>query len=113
MCLYNEPLYVRCAKVEVLRDIAGSGNVGDVIAELRDQATSGEPPLSKLALTALGDICARIPSVAGIVLDTLLELLEYPVEYINHYCILVLRDFLRVYPVCFFLYFHYIIICYL
>lgn len=97
MCLYNEPLYLRCAKVEVLRDIAVSGNVADVIAELRDQATSGEPVLAKLALFAIGVIAVRMPAVAASVLDTLLELLDFPVEYITYNCIIVLRDFLRVY----------------
>jgi vesicle coat complex subunit len=84
--------------VKVLRDIAVPANIGDVIAELREQATSSDAPLSKLALSSLGDIAMRMPAVAVTILETILELLTLPVDYIVNSCILVLRDLLRVYP---------------
>jgi AP-4 complex subunit beta-1 len=98
LCLYNEPLYLRCAKVKVLRDIAVTVNIREVIAELREQASSGDPSLSKLALLSIGDIAGRMPSIAVSVLETILELLALPLDYIKNTCVLVLRDFLRAYP---------------
>eukprot|EP00026_Physarum_polycephalum_P003187 Phypoly_transcript_03197.p1 GENE.Phypoly_transcript_03197~~Phypoly_transcript_03197.p1 ORF type:complete len:776 (+),score=144.14 Phypoly_transcript_03197:101-2428(+) len=98
LCMYNEPLYLRCAKVKVLRDIAVPANIRDVIAELREQASSNDATLSKLALLSIGDIAGRMPAVAVSVLETILELLALPLDYIKSTCVLVLRDFLRVYP---------------
>ena len=103
LCLYNEPLYLRCAKIKVLRDIAVPANIREVLAELREQGSSSDASLSKLALLSIGDIAGRMPSVAVSVLETILELLAVPLDYIQSTCILVLRDFLRVYPKCYFI----------
>lgn len=96
----GKPLLLSTAHLiqqKVLRDIAIPANVKDVIAELRDQVVGAEVVLSTLSLQAIGEVAARIPAVSAYVLATILELVTLGVDYITNYCMLVLRDFLRMY----------------
>jgi AP-4 complex subunit beta-1 len=80
---YNEPPHVKHIKVSLLPLVINEGNAMEVSAELSEYVADVDSELARCAISAMGRIALRIPSVAPELASRLVELLEMDVPYIR------------------------------
>jgi AP-4 complex subunit beta-1 len=95
---YNEPPHVKHLKVDLLPFIASSTNARDIASELNEYVTDVDSELSRRAILALGEITARIPSVAEEMVSTILNLMDMESSYVRNQAAIVLSVVIRVHP---------------
>ena len=59
-CNFNDPLYVKVAKLELIVKLADMKNVDQILAELKDYATEVDITLARKAISAMGRIAIRL-----------------------------------------------------
>jgi vesicle coat complex subunit len=59
-CNFNDPLYVKTAKIELIVKLADMRNVDQILAELKDYATEVDITLARAAISAMGRIAIKL-----------------------------------------------------
>lgn len=97
-CKYNDPIYVKVTKLELIFMLATSENIGVVLTELREYASEIDVHFVRKAVRAIGKLAIKIESAARQCIDTLLELVKAKVPYIIQEATVVIRNIFRKYP---------------
>lgn len=114
-CKYNDPIYVKVTKLELIFMLASKENIGVVLAELREYvdfcfilwgcadcryryASEIDVHFVRKAVRAIGKLAIKIESAARQCIDTLLELVHAKVPYIVQEATVVIRNIFRKYP---------------
>jgi AP-2 complex subunit beta-1 len=97
-CKYNDPIYVKVTKLELLFTLASASNIDEVLAELREYATEIDVHFVRKAVRAIGKLAIKIEPAARACIDTLLELMATKVSYIVQEATVVIRNIFRKYP---------------
>ncbi|KAH8691196.1 putative AP-2 adaptor complex subunit beta [Talaromyces proteolyticus] len=97
-CKYNDPIYVKVTKLELIFMLATKENIGVVLAELREYATEIDVHFVRKAVRAIGKLAIKIESAARQCIDTLLELVNAKIPYIVQEATVVIRNIFRKYP---------------
>lgn len=97
-CKYNDPLYLKLEKVEIMVNLATENNVKQLIAELNEYCHEVDMEFVRRAIRALGQCAIKLESCAPAVVDCLLDLLDNKISYIDQEVMIVMRDILRKYP---------------
>ncbi|KAJ1504143.1 hypothetical protein HMI54_014830 [Coelomomyces lativittatus] len=97
-CLYNDPIYVKLAKLEVMVALANDTNAPQILSELKEYAMEIDVDFVKKAVKYIGRCAIQIPSVAQTCVEILNELIETHISYVLEEVIVVLRDIFRKYP---------------
>lgn len=97
-CKYNDPLYLKLEKIEILVKLVSEPRASQVISELKEYCAEVDMVFVRRAVRALGQIAIAIESKSELVVDTLLDLLDRKVPYITQEVAVVMRDILRKYP---------------
>ncbi|KAL1986835.1 hypothetical protein VTN96DRAFT_5488 [Rasamsonia emersonii] len=97
-CKYNDPIYVKVTKLELIFMLATKENISVVLAELREYATEIDVHFVRKAVRAIGKLAIKIESAARQCIDTLLELVNAKVPYIVQEATVVIRNIFRKYP---------------
>ncbi|KAJ9056981.1 hypothetical protein DSO57_1026832 [Entomophthora muscae] len=97
-CKYNDPIYVKLAKLEIIFRLATSSNVGQVLGELVEYASEVDVDFVRKSVRAIGRLAIKIPSAAQRCISALLELIQTKVNYVVQEGIVVIRDIFRKYP---------------
>lgn len=95
---YDDPIYVRDTKLEIIYLLADEYNVGVVFRELEEYATEIDANMSRKAIRAFGNLAIKLEVTAQQSVDTLIDLLSDNVPHIVQECIVVLKNVLRKYP---------------
>ena len=97
-CKYNDPIYVKVTKLELIFMLADENNIQQVLAELREYATEIDVHFVRKSVRAIGKLAIKIESAAQSCINTLLDLVANKVSYIVQEATVVIRNIFRKYP---------------
>lgn len=97
-CKYNDPIYVKMAKLEIIYRLANERNVEQVLAELREYATEVDVDFVQKSVRSIGRLALKINSFADRCVSVLLSLIGTKVNYVVQEAVVVIKDILRKYP---------------
>jgi len=97
-CKYNDPIYVKLAKLEIMYRLASEDNVKEVLAELEEYASEVDIDFVRKAVRSIGRITIKVEPAADACIQSLLGLIETKVTYVVQEAIIVIKDIFRRYP---------------
>ncbi|OAA68309.1 Adaptor protein complex, beta subunit [Niveomyces insectorum RCEF 264] len=97
-CKYNDPIYVKVTKLELIFMLANEKNIDEVLTELREYATEIDVHFVRKAVRAIGKLAIKIEPAARRCINVLLELVATKVTYIVQEATVVIRNIFRKYP---------------
>jgi AP-2 complex subunit beta-1 len=115
-CKYNDPIYVKLAKLEIMYRLASEENVREVLAELEEYvaisswadasrpsclcryASEVDIDFVRKAVRSIGRITIKVEAAADACIHSLLGLIETKVSYVVQEAIIVIKDIFRRYP---------------
>ncbi|KAL2376253.1 hypothetical protein RJZ90_007638 [Blastomyces dermatitidis] len=97
-CKYNDPLYVKFQKLDIMVRIANDRNVDQLLAELKEYALEVDMDFVRRAVRAIGQTAIKIETATEKCVSTLLDLINTKVNYVVQEAIVVIRDIFRKYP---------------
>ena len=97
-CKYNDPIYVKVTKLELIFMLADERNIQQVLAELREYATEIDVHFVRKSVRAIGKLAIKIEAASQSCINTLLELVATRVSYIVQEATVVIRNIFRKYP---------------
>ena len=97
-CKYNDPIYVKVTKLELIFMLANENNISVVLTELREYATEIDVHFVRKAVRAIGKLAIKIEPAARQCIDTLLDLVNAKIPYIVQEATVVIRNIFRKYP---------------
>ena len=115
-CKYNDPIYVKLAKLEIMYRLANEENVQEVLAELEEYvalsslvteassytasryASEVDIDFVRRAVRSIGRITIKVEAAADACIQSLLGLIETKVSYVVQEAIIVIKDVFRRYP---------------
>jgi AP-2 complex subunit beta-1 len=97
-CKYNDPIYVKVTKLELIFMLANEKNIDEVLTELREYATEIDVHFVRKAVRAIGKLAIKIEPAARRCINLLLELVATKVTYIVQEATVVIRNIFRKYP---------------
>ena len=97
-CKYNDPIYVKVTKLELIFMLANEKNIDEVLTELREYATEVDVHFVRKAVRAIGKLAIKIEPAAKRCINLLLELVATKVPYIVQEATVVIRNIFRKYP---------------
>lgn len=97
-CKYNDPIYVKMAKLEIMYRLTAESNIRQVLAELHEYATEVDVDFVRKAVRSIGRLAIKIPAGADACVHTLLQLVDTGVSYVVQEAVVVLKDIFRKYP---------------
>lgn len=95
---YNDPIYVKMDKLDVMIRLASEDNIKAVLSELKEYATEVDVDFVRKSVRAIGRCAIKIESAAERCVGVLLELIETKVNYVVQEAIVVIKDIFRKYP---------------
>jgi len=110
ICKYNDPLYVKLEKIEVMVQLANDQNITKVLDELKDGASEVDIDCVRKSVQAIGHCAIRLERAAVQCVDCLLELIKTHTaqnaantswtasSQLVQEAIIVIKDIFRKYP---------------
>ncbi|KAF7304845.1 AP complex subunit beta [Mycena kentingensis (nom. inval.)] len=97
-CKYNDPIYVKLAKLEIMYRLARAENANEVLAELQEYASEVDLDFVRKAVRSIGRLAIKVEDAADNCIKALLSLIETKVSYVVQEAIIVIKDIFRRYP---------------
>ena len=97
-CKYNDPIYVKLEKLEVMVKLSDLKNIDQVLHELKEYATEVDVEFVRKSVRAIGRCAIKLEKAADRCISCLLELITLKVNYVVQEAIIVIRDIFRKYP---------------
>ncbi|QSS62748.1 adaptor protein complex AP-1 [Histoplasma capsulatum] len=97
-CKYNDPIYVKVTKLELIFMLATKENISVVLTELREYATEIDVHFVRKAVRAIGKLAIKIESAARQCIETLIDLVNAKIPYIVQEATVVIKNIFRKYP---------------
>jgi len=97
-CKYNDAIYVKMEKLEVMIKLANDKNIDQVLLELKDYASEVDVEFVRKSVRAIGRCAIKLENAAERCVKTLLELVKTKVSYVVQEAIIVIKDIFRRYP---------------
>ncbi|XP_075154491.1 adaptor protein complex 1/2, beta subunit [Haematobia irritans] len=95
---YNDPIYVKLEKLDIMIRLANQSNIAQVLSELKEYATEVDVDFVRKAVRAIGRCAIKVEASAERCVSTLLELIQTKVNYVVQEAIVVIKDIFRKYP---------------
>ncbi|XP_057664433.1 AP-2 complex subunit beta isoform X1 [Diorhabda carinulata] len=95
---YNDPIYVKLEKLDIMIRLASQVNIQQVLSELKEYATEVDVDFVRKAVRAIGRCAIKVEPSAERCVATLLELIQTKVNYVVQEAIVVIKDIFRKYP---------------
>jgi len=97
-CKYNDPLYVKVEKLDIMVRLAGESNVDALLSELKEYASEVDVDFVRKSIKAIGQTAVKIDEAAERCVNVLLELIGTRVSYVVQEAVVVMKDIFRKYP---------------
>ncbi|KAH9951345.1 Adaptor protein complex beta subunit [Amylocystis lapponica] len=97
-CKYNDPIYVKLAKLEIMYRLAREENAKEVLAELQEYASEVDVDFVRKAVRSIGRLAIKVQPAADGCIQALLDLIETKVTYVVQEAVIVIKDVFRRYP---------------
>ena len=95
---FEEPLYVKKLKLEILIQIANDTNYLDILNEMEEYVNDVSSSFSKYTIEKIGELGLRVDSSLQTIVNILKGLINRGVDFIVSESLCVLRDLSRKYP---------------
>nr|XP_029707556.1 AP-1 complex subunit beta-1-like isoform X2 [Aedes albopictus] len=95
---YNDPIYVKLEKLDIMIRLANQSNIAQVLSELKEYATEVDVDFVRKAVRAIGRCAIKVEPSAERCVSTLLDLIQTKVNYVVQEAIVVIKDIFRKYP---------------
>eukprot|EP00124_Ichthyophonus_hoferi_P000836 Ihof_evm6s35 gene=Ihof_evmTU6s35 len=95
---YNDPIYVKLEKLDIIIRLASEINISQVLAELKEYATGVDVEFVRKSVRAIGRCAIKIESASERCIHTLVDLIQTKVNYVVQEAIVVIKDIFRKYP---------------
>lgn len=97
-CKYNDPVYVKLEKVDIMVMLVTEKNFDQVLLELKEYATGVDVDFVRKSVRSLGRVAVKLDRAAEKAISVLLELIESKVNYVVQEACVVVKDIFRKYP---------------
>ncbi|KAK1232248.1 hypothetical protein PQX77_004622 [Marasmius sp. AFHP31] len=97
-CKYNDPIYVKLAKLEIMYRLARAENAREVLAELQEYASEVDLDFVRKAVRSIGRLAIKVEAASDDCIQALLNLIETKVTYVVQEAVIVIKDIFRRYP---------------
>ncbi|KAL3767887.1 hypothetical protein ACHAW5_010130 [Stephanodiscus triporus] len=97
-CKYNDPIYVKMEKLEIIIKLVSERNVDQVLLELKEYATEVDVDFVRKSVSAIGRCAVKLERAAERCIGVLLELIQTKVNYVVQESVIVIKDVFRRYP---------------
>jgi AP-1 complex subunit beta-1 len=97
-CKYNDPIYVKMEKLEIIIKLVTEKNIDQVLLELKEYATEVDVDFVRKAVSAIGRCAVKLEQAAERCIGVLLELIQTKVNYVVQESVIVIKDIFRRYP---------------
>ncbi|KAG6488457.1 hypothetical protein ZIOFF_049700 [Zingiber officinale] len=97
-CKYNDPIYVKMEKLEIMIKLASDRNIDQVLLEFKEYATEVDVDFVRRGVRAIGRCAIKLERAAERCISVLLELIKIKVNYVVQEAIIVIKDIFRRYP---------------
>ncbi|KAK3097948.1 hypothetical protein FSP39_014752 [Pinctada imbricata] len=95
---YNDPIYVKLEKLDIMIRLTTQANIAQVLAELKEYATEVDVDFVRKSVRAIGRCAIKVEQAAERCVSTLLDLIQTKVNYVVQEAIVVIKDIFRKYP---------------
>lgn len=95
---YNDPIYVKLEKLDIMIRLTSQVNIAQVLSELKEYATEVDVDFVRKAVRAIGRCAIKVEQSAERCISTLLDLIQTKVNYVVQEAIVVIKDIFRKYP---------------
>ncbi|VDK37620.1 unnamed protein product [Taenia asiatica] len=95
---YNDPIYVKLEKLDIMIRLTNQANIAHVLAELKEYAKEVDVDFVRKAVRAIGRCAIKVEASAERCVSTLVELINTKVNYVVQEAIVVIKDIFRKYP---------------
>ena len=97
-CKYNDPIYVKMEKLEIMIKLTSDKNVDQVLMELKEYATEVDVEFVRRSVRAIGRCAIKLERAAERCINVLLELIQTKVNYVVQEAVIVIKDIFRKFP---------------
>lgn len=97
-CNFNDPIYIKLQKLEILIRLANNENIHNILIELKDYTSEVDVEFVRKAVRAIGRCAIKLEKAAEKCVYVLWECLKTKVQYVVYETIIVIRDIFRKYP---------------
>lgn len=97
-CKYNDPIYVKMEKLDILVKLVNDKNVEQVLLELKEYASEVDVDYVRRAVRTIGRCAIKLDIAAEKCIKVLLQLIQTKVNYVLQEAIIVIKDIFRRYP---------------
>ncbi|KAJ8611669.1 hypothetical protein CTAYLR_007894 [Chrysophaeum taylorii] len=97
-CKYNDPIYVKLEKLEIMIRLVSERNVDQVLLEFKEYAQEVDVDFVRRAVRAIGRCAIKLEKAAQRCINVLLELIQTKVNYVVQEAVIVTKDIFRRYP---------------
>jgi AP-1 complex subunit beta-1 len=97
-CKYNDPIYVKMEKMEVIIRLASERNIEQVLLEFKEYATEVDVEFVRRSVRAIGRCAIKLDRAAERCITVLLDLIQTKVNYVVQEAVVVIKDIFRKYP---------------
>jgi len=95
---YNDPIYVKLEKLDILYKLNDAKNFENIMAEMKNYAiTEFDNDLVKKSIAYIGNIGLKFEKAVDLCVDHINEVMEHNQDFTVNYAIIVARDLLRKY----------------
>lgn len=95
---YNDPIYVKLEKLDIMIRLASHSNIAQVLAELKEYAQEVDVDFVRKSVRAIGRCAIKVETSSERCVSTLLDLIQTRVNYVVQEAIVVIKDIFRKYP---------------
>ncbi|WFD30044.1 hypothetical protein MSPP1_001057 [Malassezia sp. CBS 17886] len=97
-CKYNDPIYLKTAKLEIVRRLVDEDTAPQVLPELQEYASEIDVNFARMAINTIGHLALRLEGAAESCVAALTEIVRTRVHYAVQEAIVVVCGILRRYP---------------
>lgn len=97
-CKYNDPIYVKMEKLEIIIRLVSDRNVEQVLLELKEYATEVDVEFVRRAVRSIGRCAIKLEKTTERCINVLLDLIKTKVSYVVQEAVVVIKDIFRKYP---------------
>jgi len=97
-CKYNDPVYVKLEKVDIMVMLVSERNVDQVLLELKEYSSGVDVDFVRKSVRSIGRVAVKLERACERAITVLLELIETKVNYVVQEATVVIKDIFRKYP---------------
>ena len=97
-CKYNDPIYVKMEKLEIIIKLVSEKNIDQILLELKEYSTEVDVDFVRKSVSAIGRCAVKLERAAERCIGVLLELIQTKVNYVVQESVIVIKDIFRRYP---------------